>query len=421
MSNRPLGGKGKRESYKTSVVRVPDPIKPQVLELIEQFHLSRLENGAIPVTGLSNLAASVKPTSIPVTGSVWQMPVSEVTKMVGIAYPEECEGSTFLISCQLSDKWWDKEWEQYHRFRIEEFNQFADEVNRCIWQVDNSFAITGSEEDIRIAVLKLVEYGLLNMDDTKTPPATGKDLINWVFDDFLDICTFENVVWNAFETNRIDILKALGIGQQPPVERSQYWHQKYTEQLAMPDINYWRWRSNPESCKICPQLTTLLTMPEPSPDACKVLECLAEGKDPFFNPEINGRTTSEIFAQAMSSFGKRGALADCKPEQKKAYRRAFTEWHLVVLAQLGRDALERIYKVVYGANWSLIEGIINTLEGDCWEILGIHPRASIKEARAARKRLVRQWHPDVNPSPLAEQYTIKINHAFEQFEKTCNG
>jgi len=103
MSNRPLGGKGKRESYKTSVVRVPDPIKPQVLELIEQFHLSRLENGAIPVTGLSNLAASVKPTSIPVTGSVWQMPVSEVIKMVGIAYPKEWEGSIFLISCQLSE------------------------------------------------------------------------------------------------------------------------------------------------------------------------------------------------------------------------------------------------------------------------------------------------------------------------------
>jgi len=404
MSNKPLGGKGKRESYKTSVVRVPDPIKPQVLELIEQFHLSRVENGAIPVTGLSNLAASVKPTSIPVTGSVWQMPVSEAIKMAEIVYLKE----------------WDETWEQYQDFRIEEFKQWADKVNRCIWQVDNSSTITDPEKDVRIAVLKLVEYGLLDMDDTQTLAATGEDLINWVFNDFLDICTFENVAWNAFETNRIDILKALGIGQQAPVERSQYWHQKYTEQLAMPGFNYWRWRSNPESCKICPQLTTLLTLPEPSPDACKVLECLAEGKDPFFDPEVKGRTTSEIFAQAMSNFGKRGALAGCKLEQKQAYRQAFTEWHLAVLAQLGRDALERIYKVVYGVSWNLIEGIINTLEGDCWEILGIRPGASIKEARAARKRLARQWHPDVNPSPLAEQNTIKINHAFEQFEETCN-
>jgi len=420
MSNKPLGGKGKRESYKTSVVRVPDPIKPQVLELIEQFHLSRLENGAIPVTGLSNLAASVKPTSIPVTGSVWQMPVSEVIKMVGIAYPKEWEGSTFLISCQLSDKWWDKEWAQYHRFRIEEFNQFADAANRCIWQVDNSFAITDPEENISIAVNKLVEYGLLDMDEAKTAAATGKDLINWVFDDIFGIDTLEEVTWNAFQKNRIDILKALGIGQQPPIERSQYWYRKYTEQLAKPEINYWRWRSNPESCKICPHLTTLLTLAEPSLNACKVLECLAEGKDPFFKPEFKGRTESEIFAHVMNKLGKSGALADCKPEQKQAYRQAFAEWHLAALAQLGRDALERIYKVVYGVSWNLIEGIINTLEGDCWEILGIRPGASIKEAWAARKRLARQWHPDVNPSPLAEQNTIKINHAFEQFAKTCN-
>ncbi len=258
------------------------------------------------------------------------------------------------------------------------------------------------------------------MDDTKTPPATGKDLINWVFGDIFGIDILEEVTWNAFQKNRIDILKALGIGQQPPIERSQYWYRKYTEQLAKPDINYWRWRSNPESCKICPQLTTLLTMPEPSLNACKVLGCLAEGKDPFFSPEFKGRTESEIFVHVMNKLGKSGALADCKPEQKQAYRQAFAEWHLAALAQLGRDALERIYKVVYGANWSLIEGIINILEGDCWEILGIRPGASIKEARAARKRLVRQWHPDVNTSPLAEQYTIKINYAFEQFEETCN-
>ena len=36
--NKPKGGRGKRASYKTSVVRVPNPVMPQVLELINQFH-----------------------------------------------------------------------------------------------------------------------------------------------------------------------------------------------------------------------------------------------------------------------------------------------------------------------------------------------------------------------------------------------
>jgi len=35
---KPKGGRGKRASYKTSVVRVPNPVMPQVLELINQFH-----------------------------------------------------------------------------------------------------------------------------------------------------------------------------------------------------------------------------------------------------------------------------------------------------------------------------------------------------------------------------------------------
>lgn len=41
MPKKPSGGRGKRESYSTSVVRVPDPIKREVLFLIEQFHRDR--------------------------------------------------------------------------------------------------------------------------------------------------------------------------------------------------------------------------------------------------------------------------------------------------------------------------------------------------------------------------------------------
>jgi hypothetical protein len=51
MPKKPSGGRGKRESYSTSVVRVPGPIKREVLFLIEQFHRKGKVNK--PVTGLN--------------------------------------------------------------------------------------------------------------------------------------------------------------------------------------------------------------------------------------------------------------------------------------------------------------------------------------------------------------------------------
>jgi hypothetical protein len=51
MPKKPVGGRGKLESYSTSVVRVPDPIKHEVLFLIERFHRERKVNKS--VTGLN--------------------------------------------------------------------------------------------------------------------------------------------------------------------------------------------------------------------------------------------------------------------------------------------------------------------------------------------------------------------------------
>jgi hypothetical protein len=230
----------------------------------------------------------------------------------------------------------------------------------------------------------------------------------------------QDVIWCALEERRLDIVVALIVNNQTPVNRREYWHQKYRQQLAKPNVYYWIWKENPESREICPELTALLTLPEPSFYAYRVLECLAEGKDPFFKPEFKGNKQSDIFLHIFYNMDKIGALADCKPEQKQAYRQAFAEWHLAALAHLGRGTLERIYKVVYGVDWILVESIINVLEGESWEILGIRPGATLKEARAAMKKLVKQWHPDVNPSPLAKSHIIRINQAFEEFEKTCN-
>ncbi len=251
--------------------------------------------------------------------------------------------------------------------------------------------------------------------DNPTLPASSRCLLDWVFIPGYCRDSFEDASFDAFTEQRFDMLKALGIGQQAPVNRRKYWHRKYKEQLAKTKINYWQWRDNPESREICPELTQLLELPQPSLDTKTVLECLADGKDPFYKPEKKPNEICISFGAYLTT----GDLADHKPEQKQAYRRAFIEWHLARLTQLGQDTLARIYKVVYGCSWDLIEAIINPVSGEWWEVLGVSPQASGKEVKAAQRRLAKIWHPDVNASPSAQEYMARINRAFEQYEKTC--
>ena len=405
MPSKPPGGRGKRESYTSSVVRVPDPLKSQVLGLIEDFHQTRPTDSPKPVTGLFQ-----------------QIHASLVVELIDAGHPPEWNGETFFLYCDFEWKWWnkkfDKRWDRESRPFVERFNCLADKMNYCIWQVDNTFALA-DPDNIRDAVKRLVEYGLVTMDNP-TPPATATQVAERIINSAWLPTDIKYFVWEAFQDKRFDILAALEVGKQPPVNRSQYWHSKYEKQLGKPGVDYWGWRGNPESKEICSELTDLLNLPRPHQDASKVLECLAEGKDPFFKPEINARTETEIFASVWKNIGKSGALADHKPEQKQAYRRAFIEWHLASLAQLGQDTLERIYKVVYGCDWNSIETILNPVSGEWWEVLGVPHNALAKEVKAAYRSLAKVWHPDAKPSsPLANERMIRINQALEEFDKTC--
>jgi hypothetical protein len=58
----------------------------------------------------------------------------------------------------------------------------------------------------------------------------------------------------------------------------------------------------------------------------------------------------------------------------------------------------------------------------CWKVLGIEPTASVGEARKARVRLVKEYHPDRIPpgvsaefKRLATQRTREVNRAYEEF------
>jgi hypothetical protein len=161
-------------------------------------------------------------------------------------------------------------------------------------------------------------------------------------------------------------------------------------------VDYWQWRGNPESREVARELTQLLEeLPRPNPDAFRVLERLADREDPFCCfPLVNHAA-----------------------ERKEAYRKAFTTWHEKTLATIGRDALKSIYTVVYGCDWELIENIINPLLGGTWwQVLGVSPIASAAEVKEAHRRLAKEWHPDVNPSPLARERMVTINRALEEFE-----
>jgi len=185
----------------------------------------------------------------------------------------------------------------------------------------------------------------------------------------------------------------------------------YTKELAKPNINYWLWSSNPDARQICPELTALLTLPEPAPFVRLVLEALPEGKDPFFNPEKNSYSSR----RSVSKFSPKGKFA--LREDKYAIRHAFIEWHNMAQLQLGIDRLNRIYQVVYGTSWEVIQEILTPSSGEWWEVLGVKPNASKVEVKKAYRSLLGMFHPDINKSPGAHDRAVAINRAYEQYQQ----
>lgn len=184
----------------------------------------------------------------------------------------------------------------------------------------------------------------------------------------------------------------------------------YQNDLAKPNINYWSWRSFPESQQICPELTALLTLPEPHPFVRLVLEVLSEGKDPFFNPDKSFSSSRSSF----SNLSKRGKFA--LREDKSGIRAAFIEWHNTAQFKLGIAPLNRIYEVVYGASLELIQEILTPTSGEWWEILCVKPNASKEEVKKAYRSLLGMFHPDINKSVGAHERAVAINRAYEQYQ-----
>ena len=60
-----------------------------------------------------------------------------------------------------------------------------------------------------------------------------------------------------------------------------------------------------------------------------------------------------------------------------------------------------------------VEGRGGGRDDSPYDVLGVSRDASQKEIRSAYKRLAREWHPDKNKSPQAQERILEINKAYE--------
>ena len=52
-------------------------------------------------------------------------------------------------------------------------------------------------------------------------------------------------------------------------------------------------------------------------------------------------------------------------------------------------------------------------DGSLYDVLGVSRDASQREIRSAHRRVARQWHPDKNKSPEAQEKIMEINKAYD--------
>lgn len=57
------------------------------------------------------------------------------------------------------------------------------------------------------------------------------------------------------------------------------------------------------------------------------------------------------------------------------------------------------------------------LSGEWWEVLGVNKDAHPNDIKRAYRRLVRQYHPDVNRSISAKATMQSLNGAYQQFRQ----
>lgn len=311
----------------------------------------------------------------------------------------------------------DVQWIETEEQPLRTFLELSDEVNKVLWQCDNTSECYASDymmscDNNPDSIVKtLIKFNLIYIDGIIPKPATVNELFELANKEFNngDVGAIEDLTRQlleyGFTNHRWDILAALEVGFNKPIDRKQYWTKVYGEQLGKPNVDYWQWLGNKESLEICEELTLLLSLEQPQTDVMIVLNNLPHGINPF------AKTNGDM--RDFFSFLSRPKFADWDKERKAIVRNAFRQWHEQTIKLFGKDRLESIYKVCYSVSWSVIEDILETFTGEWWEILGVSPTATPQDVKKAYKNLAKIYHPDIYTGGGSKM--IIINQAFEDF------
>jgi len=170
------------------------------------------------------------------------------------------------------------------------------------------------------------------------------------------------------------------------------WISFYRENLGKPGIDYWQWANFPESQQVCRELTALLSLKPPSVQVKSLLFSLQQQSLQMF---VEG----DLCQQLLNYF-------------------LFKDWHETTYNMLGKGMTRDIYQRCFNVSGETINQILNLhhqQEKSWWEVLNVKESAEKSEVEKAYKKLIRNWHPDLNPSPYAHQFAIMINLAYEQY------
>ncbi|MDZ7960770.1 MAG: J domain-containing protein [Aulosira sp. DedQUE10] len=381
------GGKGKKAPYKTTVIRVPDPIRGRVEELITEFHSK-------PVTGIRQIAVEKVQRFYEVTSDPRGF--------------DDCETIYTPTRCWLDDPHPMEE----HLDRLEEFLTLGDEINQIIWQFDYGFpGITDNFDEVTGVLRKLIEYQLIIRP--YVAPCTTLEYAQWLETLSMDGDVKYSIV-SAIESGRWDIVAALYKGQ--PCDRREYWREYYTNRLGKESLDYWKWAGNPESLEICPELTQLITkLPRPDYEAQRVLDNIGNRINPFHREAAKTQQRGTFISV---SFGDQGAFSHYEDKNREALLDAFYNWFELAAALVTEVELKAIFKVCFSCDWSRVEEIIKLyLNGSSpWRVLGIRPGASREDIKAAYKKQTKKHHPDAG-GDAARFHVIKA--AYDELIQTC--
>lgn len=395
----------------------------------------------------------------------WQIPIETLVELYALRYPKNLKRNNkteygWILECGLGEfacetsRWksktdtnFDEWWVAHIQPSLEKYLRLVDQVNTCIWQFNKKFCIDlpqcqDGDTDITGAVALLLEYDLIELPDVTA--AFGKELVKWLEKErFGGGFSAQEAIYIALDQGRLDILKALGVGEDKPLSFKDHWLGYYRKHLGKADTNYWDWTTDPIALDVCQELTALLALPEPNFRIRQLLEVIPDGIHPY---------SKYTTADQLLNYKKQGRYANHSPVYKDASLEVFRAWHKATDKQLGTDTLKAIYSVVYGAEWWLIEYILASpkyvqqeqeqkqkqkeTEAKYWkqrvndavygsqastsnwfEVLGVSRDATKVEVKSAYRLLCKRWHPDTcSDAGAAEQFRA-VTTAYEEWEK----